>query len=196
MRVFERLGILEKYASVAEMYEDGSTRTKFISWQDSSEIADVKTLGLSSSAHRKRVLEVLVSLLPPNVQTHFSARIIGVSNIPASAQRQDHAILEIAAATPVHDGQVQAPQQTWTFEADAVIGADGVKSVVRELVDVNAGVRWTGSCIYRSLLSMERAKQVNSDFRTATVWIGPSKVGGFFFSSSATHAQITHEYLE
>jgi 2-polyprenyl-6-methoxyphenol hydroxylase-like FAD-dependent oxidoreductase len=161
------------------MQPDGSTWIKYLSWLDSSEVADVKVRGLNSDVHRKRVLEALISLLPPNVQTHFSARIIGVSNIATSAEREEHVMLEIATPKPGHDHQAQVQQQTSTFEADAVIGADGVKSVVRELIDVNSCVRWTGLCVYRALLPMERVKQVSGDFPTATLWIGPGKVKTF-----------------
>jgi 2-polyprenyl-6-methoxyphenol hydroxylase-like FAD-dependent oxidoreductase len=161
------------------MHDDGSTWIKYLSWQDSSVVADVKARGQFSEVHRKRVLEVLVSLLPPNVLTHFSARIVGVSNVPASDGREEHARLVIATPKSGRDCHAQEQQQTWTFEADAVIGADGIRSVVRELIDVDAQVRWTGSSTYRSLLSMERVKQVNGEFPDAAMWMGPGKVTTF-----------------
>jgi 2-polyprenyl-6-methoxyphenol hydroxylase-like FAD-dependent oxidoreductase len=176
MRVFEHLGIFETYASAAEMYEEGSTWVQYFLWKDSSEIADVKTRGPHSHIHRKRVLETLVSLLPPNVQTHFSSRIVSVSSVAASPVVEEYVRLEILTAKSTQDRPAQAQEQVWTFEADAVIGADGIKSVVRELIDVDARLRWTGLSIYRDLVPMKHVKEMVGDFPNARNWIGPGKV--------------------
>jgi 2-polyprenyl-6-methoxyphenol hydroxylase-like FAD-dependent oxidoreductase len=176
------------------MQPSGTTWARYLSWRDSSEVADVKMRGPGSHVHRKRVLEALVSVLPTNVQTHFSSRIVGVSNIAAAAGREGYVRLEIATAKLDHNLQAEAQEQVWTFEADAVIGADGVKSVVRQLIDVNARVRWTGISLYRAMLPMERVKQVNGDFPTAAVWIGPGKVMAFLDSCSVhMHYSQTHQ---
>ena len=58
------------------------------------------------------------------------------------------------------------------FEADAVIGADGVRSMVREQLTGGDPIRYSGHVAYRAVLQLD---QMPEDLRwnAATLWAGP-----------------------
>lgn len=58
------------------------------------------------------------------------------------------------------------------FEADAVIGADGVRSKIRNQLTGGDAIRWSGHVAYRAVLPIE---QMPEDLRwnAATLWAGP-----------------------
>ncbi|KAJ8065493.1 hypothetical protein OCU04_006174 [Sclerotinia nivalis] len=106
-----------------------------------------------STAHRRSLMDVLIKLLPPSADVRFGKRLTGItSSSPTS--RSD--IPESKVTLQFQDGT--------TSTADLVIGADGVKSLCRDIVLTptnNADAlkaRFTGKIAYRGLIPMEEAK--------------------------------------
>jgi salicylate hydroxylase len=124
---------------------------------------------------------MLLSLLPPNVTKHFSSHIIKVENIPGADGHRPTARLHIGPSQLHH--HPDGPGEQWTFDADAVIGCDGVKSKIRQCLGFSNGpngsgrVRYTGTYAYRGLLDMEAVVQKNGEgAREAIMWFAPDKV--------------------
>ncbi|KNZ81830.1 Salicylate hydroxylase [Termitomyces sp. J132] len=64
-----------------------------------------------------------------------------------------------------------------TYEADLVIGADGIKSVIREFVTGRpTSLVYSNSIAYRSVVSPEALKGVKTDMMRPLCWIGKDKV--------------------
>jgi salicylate hydroxylase len=61
-----------------------------------------------------------------------------------------------------------------TFTADALIGADGIHSVIRHQLLGPERPRFTGCIAYRGLVPTERVAHLNID-NTATNWMGPGR---------------------
>ncbi len=57
--------------------------------------------------------------------------------------------------------------------ADAVIGADGLNSVIRRLLHADT-VRYSGHSVYRAVISAERASWLSTPPRVV-VWLGPGR---------------------
>jgi salicylate hydroxylase len=171
----ELLGVLGSLAGAAvEIRPPGAKWAHYVSWQDGSEVADVRFEGSSALMHRKRALEALVTRLPANVTSHFSARVVDVVNMPATPERGAHVQLKIA--TSRRDGLAEAAVLE-TFDADALIGADGIKSAIREKIIPGARVRWTGTYAYRHLVPMASAQEALGDIGSEVrIWIGPHRV--------------------
>jgi 2-polyprenyl-6-methoxyphenol hydroxylase-like FAD-dependent oxidoreductase len=132
------------------------------------------------------VLEILLPLLPSNVQTEFSTRVSDVENVEATATRSAHVRLTIEPSQKHNNPDW--PGTTRSFEADVVIGCDGVKSVVRNCIGARglgsiAGQtqRFTGTYAYRGLLDVTDARKVNGDsVVTPTMWLARNKVSTKF----------------
>jgi salicylate hydroxylase len=136
------------------------------------------------AAHRfcsKRVLEVLLKLLPPNVTKHFNSHISEVRNVEGRGGQPPRARLHVSASQRHH--HPDWPGEQWTFDADAVIGSDGVHSAIRSSIGLSDGpngagcVRYTGTYAYRGLLDMEAAvKKEGESMREPIMWTAPNKV--------------------
>jgi 2-polyprenyl-6-methoxyphenol hydroxylase-like FAD-dependent oxidoreductase len=135
--------------------------------------------------HRRRVLEALLPFLPTNVTTEFSAHITRVENVPGTAARAAHVRLTIEPSRRDRDTPGAAPDAgaARAFEADAVVGCDGVKSIVRACVGARAAsgapaeMRYTGTYIYRGLVDMEAAVCAGGErVRSPMLLCGPSAV--------------------
>ncbi|QSZ30545.1 hypothetical protein DSL72_000099 [Monilinia vaccinii-corymbosi] len=104
-----------------------------------------------STAHRRSLMDVLIKLLPPSCDVRFRKRLMRI----ASSSSPD---------TPSPKVTLQFEDGT-TSSADLVIGADGVKSICRDLVldhthNVQAlKARFTGKVAYRGLIPMDEAKK-------------------------------------
>jgi 2-polyprenyl-6-methoxyphenol hydroxylase-like FAD-dependent oxidoreductase len=171
LRAFDLLGVLNTFRDVAELLPAGSIWARYLAHEDSTEVADVRFAGEAAFMHRKRVLEALVTQLPPNVRTHFSARIVGVSDVAGGARVR----LEVA---PAKDKREHPPVEA--LEVDAVIGADGIRSSIREKIFPGARARWTGMYGYRNLLPMHEAEGILGPMaHQACVWMGPGRVSSF-----------------
>ncbi|KAI9645974.1 hypothetical protein NHQ30_005411 [Ciborinia camelliae] len=106
-----------------------------------------------STAHRRTLMDLLIKLLPPSCDVRFGKRLIGI--VPSSS-----------CSSPSPDSNVTLQFQDGTTScADLVIGADGVKSIVRDLVLTPTNnaealkARFTGKICYRGLIPMEEAKK-------------------------------------
>lgn len=103
--------------------------------------------------HRAHLLELLRAALPQEL-LHGAHRCTGVERT------------ERGARVRFEDGT--------TVEGDLVIGADGLRSVVRESVLSGHGPAFAGSCAYRGLLPLEQAP-LGEAARSAGVWLGPGR---------------------
>jgi salicylate hydroxylase len=129
----------------------------------------------------KRVLEVLLNLLPPNVTKHFNSHVTEVHNIEGQKGQHSRARLHVSPSQNHRDPDW--PGEVWKFDADAVIGCDGVHSVVRTCLGLNSGpngagrVRYTGTYAYRGLLDMKTAvKKEGESVKEPIMWVAPNKV--------------------
>ncbi|MFE3836148.1 FAD-dependent monooxygenase [Pseudogemmobacter sonorensis] len=100
--------------------------------------------------HRADLLDVFASELPPEV-CHFNKRLEGVAQTGAGVQLQ------------FADGS--------RFEADLVVGADGVRSAVRREVFGAGDLRWTGHQCYRALVPTGGV--VGHVAPESAFWMGP-----------------------
>ncbi|KAF7879350.1 hypothetical protein EAF04_000546 [Stromatinia cepivora] len=105
-----------------------------------------------STAHRRSLMDVLIKLLPSSADVRFGKRLIGIT----SSLTANPDISNSKVTLQFKDGT--------TSTADLVIGADGVKSLCRDIVLTptnNADelkARFTGKIAYRGLIPMEEAK--------------------------------------
>jgi salicylate hydroxylase len=134
-----------------------------------------------SHHHRRRVLEALQPFLPTNVTTEFSAHITRVENVPGTAARAAHVRLIIEPSRRHRDtpGAALDAGAARVFEADAVVGCDGVKSIVRARAasGAPAEMRYTGTYIYRGLVDMGDAVRAGGErVRSPMLLCGPSAV--------------------
>jgi salicylate hydroxylase len=170
LRAFELLGVMDTFRAVAELRPAGSGWAHYLAHEDSAEVADVRFAGQAAFMHRKRVLEALVARLPPNVCTHFSARIVGVSDVAGGARVR----LEVAPAT----------------DTSSTGGcADGIKSAIRATVAPDARVRWTGTYGYRHLVPMQAVRDVLGPLaQECCIWMAPDRVRTRARSRGTAHA--------
>jgi salicylate hydroxylase len=101
--------------------------------------------------HRADLHRILLSLLPPSCRT-LSAQCVSVSQTDESATAH------------FADGR--------TFEADLIVGADGLQSVVRKTLFGDDAPRFTGNMCWRALIPFEEQplEMVSPD---ASFWLGP-----------------------
>ena len=100
--------------------------------------------------HRADLLEIFTSELPPEI-CHFNKRLVGLE--------QDASGVALQFA----DGS--------SHTADLVIGADGVRSVVRQQVFGAGDLRWTGHQCYRALVPTGGV--VDHVAPESSFWMGP-----------------------
>lgn len=168
-RVLHDLGLRDAFAEIAVE----SRRIVLRRWQDDSELAQTP-LG---EAFRQRygayhsnvarpdlvaVLEHAVGSLP-NVDVRLGARVAAASPVGGADGRP---LLQLA------DGS--------SFEADVVVGADGIHSQVRDTVLGVHPSRFSGSVAYRALIPAERVallplevtNRVGPDAHVVTYFVG------------------------
>ncbi|MBE3639876.1 FAD-dependent monooxygenase [Mangrovicoccus algicola] len=101
--------------------------------------------------HRADLLELFTEGLPPGI-CHFGLTCTGVEQTPQGAR----ALFD--------DGS--------SFEADVIVGADGVRSAVRGAVFGETAMRWTGHMCYRALVPTGGVvDHVSPD---SSFWMGPN----------------------
>lgn len=104
-----------------------------------------------STAHRRSLMDILIQLLPSDCDVRFGKRLIGIISSTDSKPSESKVILQF------QDGS--------TSSADLVIGADGVKSICRDIVFAPTNhaealkARFTGKVAYRGLIPMVEAKK-------------------------------------
>ncbi|KAL8697546.1 MAG: hypothetical protein Q9201_007076 [Fulgogasparrea decipioides] len=130
-----------------------------------SEIAKVRTTderktGLSS-VHRAHFLNAITRLVPPDA-LHFAKRLLTITSEPDGALK-----------LLFEDGS--------TAEADTIIGCDGIRSRVRQLLLGEASptecCEFSGRYAFRGLVPMVKAKSVIGDklARNSNMYLGPGR---------------------
>ena len=116
-----------------------------------------------SDLHSAVFLDALVDVFDPNL-AHFHKRCTSVTESPTNPER---------LVVHFQDGS--------TFEADVVLGADGVKSLVRQVVIGRADApEPTGDAAYRAIISTD-VMLSDPDLRPfvetpeMTAWMGPGR---------------------
>lgn len=153
-RLLERLGLLEQIEQVGSQLDQGYFQLRadgsFISTlREPGAAADRRVFGV----HRADLIEVLASALP------------------ASAIYTGHRLEDLEQDGT---GVTLRFENGRTARADAVIGADGIHSVVRRHVvgEVDAP-RSSGTSAYRALVPVTGAD--DWEWGTSKMWIGPGK---------------------
>lgn len=97
---------------------------------------------------------------------HLNARVTGIG------ERDDHAVVEFA------DGS--------TDQADLVIGADGIKSVVRRHVVNTAAPVFTGQVAWRFCIPTKRIPEALRPDLVSSIWCGPKNHAVMYYMRSGT----------
>jgi salicylate hydroxylase len=113
--------------------------------------------------------------MPSNVQAHFSTRVNGVENVGNKAR-----LRFTASRKGVQGGE--GPSEEGFIDADVIVGADGVKSVIRTALQLPspkhafpslegkelppASYRYTGTYCYRGLVPMDKVKAIEPEDQT------------------------------
>jgi salicylate hydroxylase len=156
VRLLRRLGVVGELAGRAVPLDVG---WEFRRWQDGRVLSAEDLAGSCErlygertyTAHRADLHSAIASAVPAGTLL-LGRRCVSVS------VRSDTAVLAFA------DGS--------TAEADVVIGADGVHSVVRGAVTEPSPARYSGICAFRALVPAGRTPEF-ARRRAQTLWIGP-----------------------
>ena len=155
VRMLRSLGQLERFLETAVQIEIG---WEFRRWHDgrvlsSEQMSRCEQLygDRSYFTHRADLLDAVRASVPPE-RVRLGARCVGVD------ARTDGATLRFA------DGS--------RAEADVVVGADGVHSVIRGAVTTPGPAEYSGMCAYRALVPAEDAPAFARQ-PVHTLWIGP-----------------------
>ncbi|WP_199588968.1 FAD-dependent monooxygenase [Blastococcus sp. TF02A-26] len=157
VRLLRRLGLAARLADVGVRLEVG---WEFRRWQD-GRVLFAQQLERSAEmygedtwvVHRADLLELLRSAVPAEA-VHLGQRATGVE------QDDDGIRLQLADGTAV--------------EGDAVIGADGIHSVLRGAVTTPGPPRYSGLCAWRSLVPADAAPEL-ARRPAQTLWLGPGR---------------------
>ena len=154
MKVLGALGLQNAVREISGAYENNVLR----SWNtgraisSSSQRAQAEQFGAAgATVHRADLLDVLARALGRDV-VRLDARCTGVENGPSAA------IVHFADGR--HD------------QADVVVGADGIHSVVRAAVQGPDRPRFTGKICYRSVVDASRIAG-GPDIAESSQWLGP-----------------------
>ncbi len=103
--------------------------------------------------HRADLVTGMVQALPPE-RLHFGHHCVGFVD---------------------HGDQVEAEFENGArFHADTLVGADGIRSMVRQSLFGPEQPRFTGSVAYRGLVPSDRLKHLELE-PTAQIWMGPGR---------------------
>ena len=157
-RILDYLGLTEALTKAGEIVE---TAWEFRRWQDASVLfaqergeRSLRRYGAHGYfIHRADLLDILRSVVPDEI-IELDRKCTGVE--------QDRSAGRLSFA----DGS--------TAEADVIIGADGIHSVVREAVVGAIPTTFSGLCAWRCLVPARRAPRFA--LRPAqTLWVGPGR---------------------
>lgn len=129
-----------------------------------------------SSAHRKALLDIMKSLIPPGT-VEFNKRVMTLE------QKQTGKV-----AMHFDDGSI--------VKADIVIGCDGIKGMSRRAVlesryPAEVPAKYNHTYVYRGIAPMEEAKKrVGSYAEDARWWMGPRKGWTMYPISKGTEVNI------
>ncbi|KAH9937365.1 uncharacterized protein B0H18DRAFT_1206226 [Fomitopsis serialis] len=146
-RVLRRLGVLDELCTQCK--EPGLTMGEFLFYSAEGQNELLYSyplteggLGNGLGAYRPAFLDTLVKYLPPSI-THFHKRC---TSIEPSTTNPSRNVLHFADGT--------------SYEADVVIGADGIKSTARSTVTDNAKFLpvFSNTICFRGLIPMKEAR--------------------------------------
>lgn len=146
------LGFLEAYERVANRRTQWSMIMGDESHEHVVDFARPKDNGAISSIHRAHMLDILLSQVPEEL-CHLGKRCISVE--------------EISAVPPVYKLHFQ---DGTTHETNLVIGADGIRSNVRDFVlGTRVEPRYSGTRAFRGLFSAELWKSIVGEERASSL---------------------------
>ncbi|EXJ94475.1 hypothetical protein A1O1_02871 [Capronia coronata CBS 617.96] len=129
-----------------------------------------------SSAHRKALLEIMESLIPPGT-VQFNKRVIRLE------QKSPQKVTIV-----FQDGEV--------VQSDIVVGCDGIKGMSRKVVlesryPEEVPAKYNNTYIYRGITSMEEAKKrIGTYAEDARWWMGKGKGWAMYPISKGTEVNI------
>ncbi|WP_165310714.1 FAD-dependent monooxygenase [Microbacterium protaetiae] len=152
-RLLERLGILDQVEKIGSPLDKGYFQLR----SDGSFISTLRAPGAPRhkrvfGVHRADLIEVLASVLPDDV--------IRTGHRLQSLTQNGHGVRLVFEGGAV-------------TEADAVIGADGIHSIVRREIVDEVEPRPSGTAAYRALVPVESAD--DWEWGTSKIWIGPGR---------------------
>ncbi|KAJ9112604.1 hypothetical protein QFC19_000624 [Naganishia cerealis] len=181
VRTLEQMGLGDEYNSVAETEDSGL----FFQWWDGIKVnkyGETYTKYPRSAVHRARLLEVLHKALPASVTVHLGVRVHMVKNLEQDKKARisytkskpppGSALPNLGSGAALDATDNKEPLEEH-FDADVVVGADGIKSVLRGIIHVpspsEAGraagqpssQRYTGTYCYRALVPMAKAQALD-----------------------------------
>ncbi|OCH96423.1 FAD/NAD-P-binding domain-containing protein [Obba rivulosa] len=165
-RVLQDIGVLEDVLAQARVPRLNQLTMCFISGMEGHEILYEYPGGpenMSLGIHRASFLEALEHRLDPNI-AHFNKRCTAVNVSPGNPSRY---ILHFTDGT--------------THETDVVLGADGIKSVVRSVVTDEpsaAQIAFSNAVVYRALVSWKALQSagIKTDLTVRPIcMVGPDK---------------------
>ena len=155
-RLIRRLGVMDQFEQSAVRMDAG---WEFRRWEDGTVISVEMLDGVCErlygehtyAIHRANLLDVIRAAVPMGI-VQLDSRCISVT-------RDDAGVGLLFA-----DGR--------TAQADIVIGADGVHSVVRGVVTQPSPPEYSGICAFRALVPAAEAPEF-ARRRAHTLWVGP-----------------------
>lgn len=162
VRLLQRLGIADGLSGFAVRLE---AAWEFRRWADGG-VLSVQPMGEHCErlygahcyvAHRADLLALLQRALPHHL-LRLDHRCVAVA--------QDEREVELTLAS--RDGR------TTRVTADAVIGADGIHSVVQAAIAAPRGARFSGLCAFRCLVPADAAPAL-ARRPVQTLWLGPGR---------------------
>jgi salicylate hydroxylase len=155
-RLIRRLGVMDQFEQSAVRMDTG---WEFRRWEDGTVISVEKLHGVCErlygehtyAIHRANLLDVIRTAVPMGI-VQLDSRCVSV--------------------TPDDEGVRLLFADGRTAQADIVIGADGVHSVVRGVVTQPTPPEYSGICAFRALVPAAEAPEF-SRRRAHTLWVGP-----------------------
>jgi salicylate hydroxylase len=119
----------------------------------------------------------------PHYQMHRADLLAALASaIPAERVHLGHRLIDVID----HGDRVEGRFANGTrVDADVLIGADGIHSVVREVLFGPDEPRFTGCVAYRGLVPAQRLRELRLEV-TAQVWMGPERHFVHYFVSQRT----------
>jgi salicylate hydroxylase len=157
VKALRAIGVGDKVAAVAYaspgIYTRNMQTGEFLEFNDRHKAA-ARYGAPYYSFHRADLLDALASGLDPSA-VHLGHRLTGVE------ERSDHIVLAFANGAKV--------------EADTVIGADGVRSVIRQALYGDDNPSYTGQMVWRALLNGSDVPAEVLEPTGHIQWVGPGR---------------------